>query len=297
MRPLLLRHPFALAIVAMPSAACSANVVAAGTDANASSTQALLVVERNAPADGAGDGARAHASMWFLRSADEQSLEAAKRLVTDVLELPRVGECAALGSRRVEPPASSATPVELAFAGDVFVEAAGSRVQLAMRAFPDVANLVSGVVYTAPGQSDLALSPSGRLLVGSSGSDGLAPMEAQVEAPASPAGVEVDGAPLGSTSLEARRGRPLMLRWQPGTARDLVYVDVDPVPGSPGDRVRCAMADTGAGVVSAMAIPETPALSMAVHRVRVTPLRASAGEVGTAHFDLAVTGRVKVASP
>jgi hypothetical protein len=109
--------------------------------------------------------------------------------------------------------------------------------------------------------------------------------------------VSVDGLPLDSPALEARIGQPLEIKWTPGSAGDRIYVDIDPIPGSPSDRVRCAMPDTGSGRIAAVAIPETSALNLSIHRVRVSSLRTTAGEVGTAHFDVAVAGKVKVATP
>lgn len=277
--------------------ACSANVVSAGADANTLSTHALLVVEQTVSAEDA-RAARSHVSMWFLRVADEQDIDAVTRLVTDVADVPPNGSCVNLGSRgatdKVDPTLGS---VELAFAGDVAVEMPMARVALAARAFPDVANLVSGVMYTAPGQTDLKLPLGGPLTVHVAGNEGLPPLIAQTDTPTPPEVILIEGTSIQSPEAEARRGRPLSIAWNAGPGGDLIYVDVDPIPGSPSDRVRCAMPDTGVGQISAMAIPETQTLALSMHRVRATVLRTATGEVGTAHFDVAVTGRVRVAAP
>jgi hypothetical protein len=285
-----------VALAELALSGCSADVVAAGADANASSTHALLVVEQSAPLQST-EPARAHASMWFLRVSDEPSVEAVTRLVTDLAEVPAVGTCVAPASRRAERITTSLAPVELAFAGDVFIDTAGSSVQLAVRAFPDVANLVSGVMYTAPGQSDLGALESGELAVRASGTEGVPTFSAIADAPEAPQELRIDGLPIDSQELQARRDRPLSISWSAGEPGDGVYVDIDPVPGSLSDRVRCAMADTGQGQIATMAIPETSALRLSVHRVRVTALHGASGDIGTAHFDVAVSARVKVAAP
>jgi hypothetical protein len=275
---------------------CSADVVAAGADANASSTHALLVVEQSAPSDSA-EPARSHASMWFLRVSDEPSVDAVTRLVTDQTELPALGTCVAPASRSAERISGTLAPVDLAFAGDVFIDTPSSTVQLAVRAFPDVANLVSGVMYTAPGQSDLGPLAGGEMAVRATGSEGLGVLSAIAEAPGLPQELRINGLSIDSTDLRAQRGRPLAISWIAGEPGDGVYVDIDPVPGSPSDRVRCALADTGAGQIAPVAIPETSQLRLSLHRVRVTALHAASGDVGTAHFDVAVTAKVKVEAP
>lgn len=283
-----------LAVSPLGLAACTNDIVA-GVDANTSSTHALLVVEQTVPVQ-ADDATRSHASMWFLRVADEQSVDTATRLVADVVEVPALGTCANVGVPASEPVPASLSPIELAFAGEVAVESGAVRVPLAMRAFPDVANVVSGVMYTAPGQSDLALPLGGPFGVSASGADGISGLVAKAEAPVPPRSVKLDGLSLDDAELEARRGAALAISWQQEAPGDLIYVDIDPVPGSPSDRVRCAMPDSGAGSISSSAIPETSTMSLSVHRVRVAPLHTPSGDIGTAHFDVAISARVKVAA-
>lgn len=273
-----------------------ANEVVASADANTSSLRTLLVVEQNASVNTA-ETPRSHASVWFMRVSDEASVDAVTRLVTDLIEVPGNGQCVNPAVRKPQAIPAGLGPVELAFAGEVSVGTSTARAPLSVRAFPDVGNVVSGVMYTAPGQGDLGAPLGGLLTVWASGADGLGGMVADTDAPSPPRLVRIDGRALESADLEARPGQALSLTWQPGTASDLIYVDIDPVPGSPSDRVRCAMPDTGSGSVASLAIPETSMLNLSIHRVRVAPLRNAMGEVGTAHFDVAVAGRVKVAAP
>jgi hypothetical protein len=269
--------------------------VPGGTDANSSTTQALVVVEQTV-AQNASDTARAHASAWFLRVNDPQSLDDAARLVTDVFDVPAIGSCEILDAQKAPSAPSTMSPVELAYAGDVVVQTDRSRVQLAMRAFPDLANLVSGVVYTARNGSDLLLPAAGSIAVRSSGSDDLAPIDAQAFAPAPPDGVTINGQSLSSDDVSLRAGAPIDLAWNAESQGDFVYVDIEAPKGSRNSTLRCSLADTGSGQIDAASLPSSE-IRFSLHRVRSSPLKSASTEVGLARFDFAVTGRAKVALP
>jgi hypothetical protein len=115
--------------------------------------------------------------------------------------------------------------------------------------------------------------------------------------PHAPVGIAIDGHALPSSELLARRGKHLTMKWLAGSAEDLLYIDVDPIPGGTRDRIRCSLADTGVGQIPAMAIPESSEMNIAIHRVRDVSLRDESGAVGMAHFDLSVSTRVRVAGP
>lgn len=275
---------------------CSADVVPAGADATAFSTHALLVVEQSLGA-GQSEAARTHASVVFLRLTDDQSLESALHLVTDVPELPAVGQCASVGPRAAQDLDMGTAPVELAFAGDVAVETSASRVPLAVRAFPDVAGVVSGVVYTVREQQDFGFQNDSTLEVRASGAPDFAPVSASASAPSPLRSVSINGQPWTGEDLQISRSEGLNLQWNSGTSSDLLYVDITPIPGSIYDRVRCVLADTGSGTIPVLAVPETPAMEMSVHRVRDVSLRSGSDDVGVAHFDLSVSTRVTIAAP
>jgi len=188
------------------------------------------------------------------------------------------------------------SPVELAYAGEVVVQTDRSRVQLAMRAFPDLANLVSGVVYTARNGSDLLLPAAGTVAFSASGADDLAPVDAQAQAPSPPDGVTINGQSLSSDDVTLRSDAPIVLAWSAESQGDFVYVDLETSKGSKNSSLRCSLADTGAGQIDAASLPASD-LRLSLHRVRTTPLKSGSTEVGIARFDFAVTGRAKVALP
>jgi len=283
-------YPVLVASAAV-SLGCTGEVVD-GADADTSTTHALLVVEQSALPEEAA-ATRSHASVWFLRVADQQDLEAATELVTDRLELPSPGDCVAVSGNEPAPPADMA-PVDLAFAGDVRMRTGEEDTPLTLRFFPDVANLVSGVMYTLQDQDDLEI-PFGPLVsIHASGTPVFEPLEASAPTPPLPRGVALDGQPIADGTVEVPRGRPVSLTWTPGLDEDVVFVDVEPVPAAPSERVRCAFMDRGAGEIPMVAIPESAKMNLTFHRFRNVPLRDEEGNVGNAHFDLTVSAQVLV---
>lgn len=286
-------HPVFLATAAI-ALGCTGEV-SDGADADTSSTHALLVVEQSTPIDEAETG-RSHASVWFLRVADEQDLPSATKLVAEPRELPALGACAVVGNDEPELPAEM-SPVELAFAGDVHMRMGAEATPLTLRFFPDVANLVSGVVYTLQDQDDLFVPRDALITVTASGDSELEPVEASASPPPLPTGLALEGQPLSSMQVEVPRGLPLSLSWTPGGEGDIIFVDVAPIPAVPSERVRCAFLDNGSGKIPTMAIPETAEMRLSIHRTRDVPLRSVERIEGLARFDLAVTTRVMLSSP
>jgi hypothetical protein len=287
-------HPILLAAATI-AIGCTGEVTD-GSDADTSSTHALLVVEQSAPVEDK-QAVRSHASLWFLRIADERDFTAAASLVSARLELPPVGSCVAVGAAEDHVMPARISRVDLAFAGDVQVRTRDNSTPLTVRFFPNVADLVSGVMYTLQDQSDLVGPFEGWLSVTATGSGEFEPLDASTRPPVLPEGLTLNGTALPLTEVELQRGQPLSLGWNAGTEGDVIYVDIDPVPAVPAERVRCAFADTGLAEIPQVAVPESSEMGIAIHRSRDVALRSDRGEVGMAHFDLAVTSRVRLASP
>jgi hypothetical protein len=123
-----------------------------------------------------------------------------------------------------------------------------------------------------------------------------------VEPPAALDDVRVGGLAIGE-GIAVDEGAPLVVRWRTVEGRaagDQVVVDVSSQSGA---SVRCAFADDGNGIVPAWvmssatlgALPATATL--AVHRLRQRAFASSGVDVGEVRIDLAVVGRIIVASP
>lgn len=280
------------ALVAVASGGCTGTVVSSA-DASSAATYALLAVDRSEPA-GAADAARAHASARFLRISTGADPSRAARLLGAVPEMPGLGTCAPVDAL-ADPgiPLASLGPVDLVPAGELSVEADGARATLAARAFPDVVDLVSGLVYTTRDVTTSALPTPARYRFVASGSEAIGPTVLEADAPPAPLDVRVAGAPLGADPAAIARA-DLTLAWTPGAAADHVYVDLAGTDDPARERVRCAFADDGAATIPAAALPAGTSIAFALHRVHREPVTAPGLDGGEVRFDLATTGSLRV---
>ncbi|HEY8942609.1 MAG TPA: hypothetical protein VIM73_00050, partial [Polyangiaceae bacterium] len=145
------RSPLALfrlapAGAAMLALACSGNAETYTADADLGSTHAFVSIERRAIAASA-EPAQNRAFATFLRTPPEIDPALVARVAGLASELPDLGQCST-GSAGREDALGPLRRVELLDAGEVAVETAEGRVELAPRAFPAVTSLFAGVVYT-----------------------------------------------------------------------------------------------------------------------------------------------------
>jgi len=288
-----------LPVAAATAIGCGGVAIDEG-ESDVSSTQVLLVVEQTASAMER-HTTRSHASLWFLRIADERDFSAAVGLVAARSDLPAVGSCAAVGVEADRAAPARMSRVDLAFAGDAQVRTRDASTPLTVRFFPNVADLVSGVMYTLHDQDDLRTPLAGWLSVVAAGSKEFEAVEASARLPLYPEVVSINGVDLRSVSdvedVQIARDASVPLAWAADNEGDVIHIDIDSVPAVPAHRVRCVFADSGAAEIPWEAIPDSPEIGIAVHRSRDVALRSEWGEVGMAYFDLAVTTRVRLASP
>ncbi|MCC6522894.1 MAG: hypothetical protein IT373_09555 [Polyangiaceae bacterium] len=280
---------------------CSADVVDTEDASAGGLAQGLVVVERGATLGLAAQQApRTQVAARFLRPVGLEA-DAAERVMGLARALPAPGTCSRNGAPAPVPVQASAS-IELLDVGEVYVQAAGgSSVVLAARAFPDVGDLVSGVVYTSRDET-ADVAPGVSYLVETSGSSRVDAFSSRAEAPESPDGILLAGLPLDGDDLALPVGAPLALRWEPGTRADTIYVELRWDGGEP---VVCTFDDVGRGEVPAVhARPEgARALELGVHRLRRTPLRfegdGQPSDLGGAQveFDFAVVADIALAEP
>jgi hypothetical protein len=274
---------------------CSGTVVS-GSDASTTTTQALLSVERSVEA-GEGAGApRTYASAHFLRLQAGADESIAARLVGADLSLPEVGQCEpmeALQNRAI--PLASLGPVDLVDVGEVSLEADEVRATLAARAFPDVVDLVSGVVYTTRDQFAAPLPEGGRYVFRVAGSGAIAPLTLAATAPGGLEQLRVDGLALDTVPLSLPRG-DISISWQ-ATGDDLVYVDLSSNDDGSLERVRCTLPEGGMATIAASALPHSTSQTIWVHKVRREALTGPGLDGGEVRFDMATTGGLKFEVP
>lgn len=269
-----------LPVVALTTVACSANVAAPADMADAdvgTSSYAVVVVERET---GPNDAVRAEAVARFVRMRQGTVDEGALRMAGVVVDFPVLGSCTPPGGtpRLAAPTPFVARGLELVDVGPVTVEANGVATPLVPRRVPDVADLLSGVVYTRSADVE-TLPPHAHYLVRATGAGGpealtftgMAPAELEVHSMATAAGVE--------------------LSWEPGNVEDVVYVDVvarGPGTGSVVPPLRCLFADgAGRGLVPSPAVDLQDEGVLEVHRLHREVLRVRGLEQGEVRFDFA----------
>jgi hypothetical protein len=271
---------------------CSGTIVTA-SDASTTTTQALLNVESTAPAGDTAGSAGAHASAYFLRLQAGADPALAARVVGTSLVLPSLGQCMPvemLGDEGM--PLASLGPVDLVDVGQVALQGPRTGAVLAARAFPDVVDLISGVVYTTRDAVADAVREPGPYTFYISGSQAVPSMALEAHAPGTAKALNVGGYSLGADPLSLPRG-DLAITWQPNPYADAVYIELASLEDGPLERVRCAFAAGGPGIVPASALPRANWQSLSVHSVRrenVSSLGLDGGEV---RFDLAVSGTIR----
>ncbi|MBI4705748.1 MAG: hypothetical protein HY744_32040 [Deltaproteobacteria bacterium] len=294
-------------------AGCTATVVEEGDggESAALAAQGSVAVERIEAVFGGASQVRARVSAHFMRVGG-LAQDVAERVLGSPLELPAGGTCAwrePPGAAQVPPPEAAAGSIELLDVGDMVLRAGASTTPLAARAFPDVGEIVSGVVYTS--RDDSAELPVGTTyLFETSGSALVEGFSMQLEAPDAPEGLGVAGRPVAGDVPSVGAGQPVALRWTAGrpAAGDRIYVDVTGVERGAEARglvpaqertLRCSFEDGGAAELPArFAVwPAAQEIEIAVHRWRRLVLKPSAIDSAVVDFDFAVTVRAAVVEP
>ncbi len=284
--------PAGIAALSAAALGCSGTVVST-SDASTSSTQAIVSVDRTAAAGDPSGAARAHASAYFLRLQAGADPTLAARLVGATDVLPAIGQCEAVGVLSDRPmPLATLGPVDLVDVGQVALEAATIRATFAARAFPDVADLVAGVVYTTRDLTADPLPDHGTYTFRIAGSNAVPPMTLQAVAPGPARDVFVAGHPLQSNPLTVARG-DLAVKWEPSVGTDQVYIELASMEDGPLDRVRCSFPNDGQAIIAASALPRAVTQSISIHLVRREGVAAPGLDGGWIRFDLATSGTLR----
>jgi hypothetical protein len=283
---------WALGILGLFGVACSGNAAPYASDAESGTTHALISIERR-DVLGTAEPAQNRAFATFLRAPPDADPALVMRVAALGAELPEVGECASGSAPRESAgTAASLRRVELLDAGDVALETADGRVELAPRPFPAVTSLFSGVVYTT--RERVAALPAAEVYaINASGGALGAPLGVSAEAPPILAQVALDGTPLQEGAVLGRTGGELT--WARGAARDVVYVTVTSADGA--HRVTCSYRDeAGRGVLPAGSVPEGTPAALSLHRLRVIPVAGGQNGVnaGELRFDFELSATVAV---
>lgn len=279
-----------------------------GGEGEAASVHAFLSVEQSAAwGQQEGEGTRQTASATFLRVPDGTDPQLMARMVGAVVDLPSPGQCRVEGQGEGLLPLRALNPIEMVPVGEVSVRAGEASTRLVARAYPDVAHLISGVVYTSSGREQPVRPVVGENLVtfDVAGGEGVAGFEVAVSAPE----------PVEKLQVERDEGGgPLVVTWQAASEarRAAVPADVGVVEGddrffvdvvfgadsmvAPGDvdgelrraprTVRCGGSASASITVPAALSGERAVASVAVHRLRTIRLTTPALGGGQVRVDV-----------
>ncbi len=274
-----------LVLFGVASVGCSATVATSPEAADAEAAgpaTAVVIVERTS---GPGDGTRAEAVARFVQMRSGSVDEAALRMVGAAVDFPAIGACAAVGRTRERDRGEvHARAVKLADVGAVTLEANGVRTSLVARQLPDVADLVSGVVYTARGESGLA--PRVRYALSGAGMADVEAFDVVATAPAEPSDVRVAGQDAKS-EVALIPGAAVDITWEASaSSEDAMYVDIAPRDASSAV-VRCSFADNGRATLPSSVLATVDEGTMSLHRLHRESFRARGLDGGEIRFDFA----------
>ena len=284
--------PIVLPLAAL-TLGCTGNVAASGetADAEASAITAVVVVERTTGnALNQAENTRGEAVARFVRMRSGAVDDAALRSVGAAVDFPALGTCMRLAS--VNAP-TVFHALDLMDVGAVSLETDAAKTNLIARRLPDVADLVSGVVYTARARDDdrVAFPVRGHYVLRAAGSPELdvAPFAVESTVIGEPTDVRVGG-------LEPRAGEKLLVSaasrvdvtWTrpsitDAVSDDLVYIDdVSAIDGT----TRCLFADNGRATLSGSSFGDGDG-TVTTHRLHREVFHARGIDVGELRFDFA----------
>jgi hypothetical protein len=261
---------------------CATNVSPSGeaADAEVSTTAtAIVVVEGSSSSSSAESHASAVAR--FVKARGGLVDDDALRMVGATVDFPAMGSCAALAPSR----ASQARPLALLDVGAVSLLAGDVATPLARRQLPDVADLVSGVVYSAradmlPSRSAYTLRVSGDVEVGA--------FTFTATSPGEPAELRIMGEDGRRGPVSLLAGSAVDFTWDGEPSNDIVYVDV--ITPASVTVARCVFPDAGRASIPASVFTTFGPLdegTFAVHRLHREPFTARGVDPGEVRFDFA----------
>jgi hypothetical protein len=280
-----LLFPSALAVLAGCTTSVSSPGEAADAEVSTNAT-AIVVVEGSST----NEGARTEAVARFVRARSGVVDPDALRMVGAAVDFPALGSCASLASLGASR-APAARAISLLDVGAVTLFAGESVAALQPRQLPDVADLISGVVYSAAGAGathggPLLPAKSAYLLrVDGAPESDVAPFAVSVKSPGEPADVRLGGDDGRGGAVSIAAGQATELTWEAGSGEDAIYVDLAGTSAAP--MMRCLFVDSGRAQLGAAALGALDDGTITVHRLHRETFHAHGVDPGEVRFDFA----------
>jgi len=259
---------------------CTTNVSPSAEAADAEVTAAatgIVVVEGS----NANEGSRSEAVARFVRARAGVVDDDALRMVGATVDFPAVGSCESLATLHS---ASAARSIALLDVGGVTLMAGDAVTTLQARQVPDVADLVSGVVYSA--RADELPSKSAYVLrIDGSADLDVPAFVVSAMSPGEPLDVRVAGDDGRGGAVAASAVGTVDVTWEAGEGDDAIYIDVGAASAAPA--TRCLFDDSGHAALPASAFGTIEDGTLAVHRLHREAFHARGVEPGEVRFDFA----------
>jgi hypothetical protein len=207
----------------------------------------------------------------------------ALRMVGASVDFPALGACESLATLRA---GASASTLALVDVGAVTLSAGEAMKPLQARQLPDVADLVSGVVYSARAE-ELPTRSQYMLRIDGSPDQQVPAFVVSATSPGEPEGLRVAGDDGRSGAVTVAAAGPVELTWEAGSAEDVVYVDLGASGAAPA--TRCLFDDVGRAVLPTTAFGALDDGTIAVHRLHREYFQTRGVAPGEVRFDFART--------
>jgi hypothetical protein len=219
------------------------------------------------------------------QSVNEDRLLRLMGLRTD---LPPLGSCEVIDlANRASPSLSSVERIEFLDVGEVSVTSGKRSMRLARQAFPTVTDFIAGVVYTSRDKNADLLPLEEGLSVRARGIGKLKPFTVDIADRPRLDKLFLDGAPLSTVNRLAALN-PFELRWEPGVAGDVLWLEVGANSGH--KVVSCAFDDTlGSARVPGGMTDELGETRLSLHRLHHAKLNLPGLDAAEIHFDSRLT--------
>lgn len=290
------RHALALLLATCGLAACAGTVGGNGDStvepqAEQQRSVAILFVERTAAETSTSS---AHVGARFVQLSGMSPTVLPTLLGTPALPGGATG-CTERSSDTSALTASDArAEARLIDVGTIDVQADGRTLRLEPRRFPDLWNVVSGVIYATDGElpaTDWHFSAPG------SAATHLGAFDVDARAPDDLAGVTIADHALAAGGTVSVPRRAFAVRWTRGEREDDVMVTFDGSAGERATTITCTARDEGlleldTAWAERVADLASTGASVVVHRLRARPFTAAHVENAQVVFDLSVRGRL-----
>ncbi len=193
---------------------------------------------------------------------------------------------------------SGQTAVELLDVGDLTVSVGRDKKLVPTRTFPDLLNVVVGVIYTIDDGQGIDYLPGETYSLHATGTEEVSPFDVVLEAPEDLGDIKVEGAAVSDEVPFITRGDGVALTWEGAEAGDEIIATLSWTKMGAPWSMTCLMRDDGFFVIPASRTRLLPTLTssdeeLTLMRVRQGSFRSTGLSTGSFSFEISTHFPVK----